>query len=85
MNVGIILIFSLFLFLFHPCEHVPHKVKKKKNTAMLNEVGIPEGNSMIRYFKKIELKFHIQLSSENGIYNQRGINILIFYIPCNFQ
>lgn len=52
---------------------------------MLNEVGIPEGNSMIRYFKKIELRFHIQLSSENGIYNQRGINILIFYIPCNFQ
>lgn len=52
---------------------------------MLNEVGIPEGNSMIRYFKKIELKFHIQLSSENGIYNQRNINILIFYIPCHFQ
>lgn len=24
---------------------------------MLNKVGIPEGNSMIRYFKKIEKNF----------------------------
>lgn len=57
---------------------------------MLNEEGIPEWNSMIMYIKKIEPKFYIQFSSENGIYNQKSINISIFcstfpQIPCHFQ
>lgn len=69
-------------------------LQSKKNTAMLNEVGRPEGNSMIRCLKikikKKRLKCYVQISSENGICNQRSINISVFYstfpqIPCHFQ